>query len=292
MRSSDLLRYVWTHPLNAGGRMAAIARVVWWQLACRLRPAPVTVAFVGRTRLAMARGMTGATGNWYCGLHEYREMAFALHLLRASDGFLDVGANVGSYTVLASGAVGARSVAVEPVPATFAHLLRNVAVNALQDRVHCRQCGLAAREGRLRFSAGLDTVNHVLTEAERLPAVEVPVTTLDVLMGDDVPALVKIDVEGYEHDVVAGAQRTLADGRLLAVIMETNGSGSRYGHADEVLVARMREHGFAACCYDPFRREIEPEGAASGNTIFVRDLATVRDRIASAPRYTLVNGTI
>ena len=47
-----------------------------------------------------AAGMTGATGNVYCGLHEFEDMALVLHALRPRDLFVDVGANVGSYTVL------------------------------------------------------------------------------------------------------------------------------------------------------------------------------------------------
>ena len=45
--------------------------------------------------------MHGVTGNVYCGLHDFAEMSFMLHLLRAGDLFADIGANVGSYTVLA-----------------------------------------------------------------------------------------------------------------------------------------------------------------------------------------------
>ncbi|TMC68336.1 MAG: FkbM family methyltransferase, partial [Chloroflexi bacterium] len=93
--------------------------MVRWQFVSRLIAGPIALPFVEGTSLFAMRGMTGATGNWYCGLHEVREMAFVLHLLRAKDHFLDVGANVGSYTVLAGGAVGARVTAVEPIPETF-----------------------------------------------------------------------------------------------------------------------------------------------------------------------------
>lgn len=51
-------------------------------------------------RLMVRNGMTGATGNIYCGLHEFTDMSFVLHLLRPDDLFVDVGANIGSYTVL------------------------------------------------------------------------------------------------------------------------------------------------------------------------------------------------
>ena len=47
------------------------------------------------------------------------DMACVFHFLRPGDGFLDVGANVGIYTILASGAAQARTLALEPIPAPF-----------------------------------------------------------------------------------------------------------------------------------------------------------------------------
>ena len=287
-----LLSYVWNHPLNATGKWAAVLRVIRWQLASRLLAGPIAFPFVEGTRLFAARGMTGATGNWYCGLHEVREMAFALHLLRPGDHFLDVGANVGSYTVLAGGAAGARVTAVEPIPETFAQLELNVALNGLAERVRRCRAGLSERPAVLRFSAGLGCVNHVLADGEDLPGIDVPVLPLDELAGGDVPLLVKIDVEGHERAVLLGGGQTLADPRLLAVVMETNGSGLRYGIGDEALTEIMRGHGFAAFGYDPFARRLIDASPADGNTIFIRDRAAVEGRLTSARRYRLINGEI
>ena len=58
-------------------------------------------------------------------------MALLLHFLRPGDLFLDVGANIGSYTILASGVVRATSWAFEPDPQTSRYLRRNVAINGL-----------------------------------------------------------------------------------------------------------------------------------------------------------------
>lgn len=238
------------------------------------------------------RGMTGATGNWYCGLHEVNEMAFVLHLLRPDEHFLDVGANVGSYSILAGGAARARVTAVEPIPTTFAHLQRNVVLNGLNERVRCCQAGLSDAHGVLRFSSDLDTVNHVLTEGEDLPGADVPVMRLDDLVGQDVPTLIKIDVEGHELAVLRSGSDTLRDARLMAVVMETNGSGARYGVSDDALIAVMQECGFAPFGYDPFRRKLTDTVQANGNTVFVRDRAAVEERCRSAPKFRLVNGEI
>ena len=90
----SLMRFVIRHPLNAGGRVRALGRVLRWQLASRLGPGPISIPFVDDTRLLVSAGMTGATGNWYCGLHEQDDMGFLLHFLRDSDLFVDVGARL------------------------------------------------------------------------------------------------------------------------------------------------------------------------------------------------------
>lgn len=288
----NLLKYVWDHPLNADGRLDALLRVLRWQFAARLMPGLIALPYVQGTWLFATRGMTGATGNWYCGLHEVHEMAFVLHLLLPEEHFVDVGANVGSYTVLAGGRVKARVTAVEPIPATFAHLQRNVALNDMADRVRCCQVGLSDKSGALRFSSGLDTVNHVLAEGEDLPGVDVPVMRLDDLVSQEAPVLMKIDVEGHELAVLNGGAATLGNPRLLAVIMETNGSGVRYGVSDDQLIAVMRGHGFSPFGYDPFGRRLVDVMDASGNTVFVRDKAAVEARVKAAPRFRLVNGEI
>jgi FkbM family methyltransferase len=288
----EILGFVWNHPLNAHHKVAALRRVAWWQLASRLRSGPIALPFVEGTSLLAVKGMTGATGNWYCGLHEVRDMAFVLHVLRRDELFLDVGANIGSYTVLAAGAVGARVTSVEPIPTTFANLLRNVECNGLAPKVNAWQGGLSDSQGTRWFTATLGTVNHVITNGESGPAVEVSVRSVDDLVGARVPLIIKIDVEGYEDRVVRGADRTLADSRVLAVVMETNGSGARYGVDEAEPGTLMKQHGFCPYTYDPFARRLLEVSCANGNTIFVRDKAAVEARLRTAKRYRLVNGQI
>ncbi len=56
-------------------------------------------------------------------------MSFVLHFLRNTDLFIDVGANLGAYSILASSVSGARTIAFEPVPHTFQLLKNNIALN-------------------------------------------------------------------------------------------------------------------------------------------------------------------
>jgi FkbM family methyltransferase len=276
------------HPLNRRKPVAALGRFLAWQLGTRLLGAPVAMPFVGSTRLLVRRGMVGATGNVYYGLQEFEDMAFVVHALRPGDVFVDVGANVGSYTILAAGVSGAKCVALEPVPGTFGSLLDNVRLNDLESRVVCRNVAAGDAEGTIAFTADLDTMNHAMAPDESSRAVlTVPVTTLDDILRETSPTLIKIDVEGFETRVIDGAERTLRSPTLLAVLMELNGSGKRYGFSEDLLHERMLSAGFTAAAYDPVTRSLgkhQLTGKREGNILYVRNWSEIETRLRTAPR--------
>ncbi len=292
MNLFSLLKFIVNHPLNRADRIHALGRFARWQIASRLMNVTMAFPFVEQTRLFAKRGMTGATGNWYCGLHEPQDMAFVLHALRPDALFMDIGANIGSYSVLAAGGAGAKVIAVEPIPSTFENLQANVILNGLGSRIEVHCMGISEQPGMLRFTKDQDTVNHVLALGEISPYLDVPVTTVDNLCNGRVPTIIKIDVEGHEKSVLLGAAQTLGSPDILAVVMETNGSGSRYGVEDSELVSLMSGFGFSGLGYDPFSRTLLDRPSTGGNTIFLRDRATVQALLKSAKRYLLVNGDI
>lgn len=282
------LRFILGHPLNQERKTEALLRYVRWQIGSRILPGPVAVPFVDQIRLLVAPGMTGATGNLYCGLHEFEDMAFTLRFLRPGDLFVDIGANVGSYSLLAA-AAGARSIAFEPVPSTFKALTDNIRLNGLSDQIDARQIAIGARRETLIFTSDEDTMNHVAGSNEEGKAtVQVDVQTLDEALGDQHPILLKIDVEGFESNVLEGGHSTLESTRLLAVILELNGSGRRYGFEDADVHGAMLRFGFAPYQYHPTIRKIESlqgPNLERGNTLYLRDREFVVRRLEGAPRF-------
>lgn len=263
------------HPLSSKAPVAAYWRYARWQIESRLRD-EVVFDWVEGSKLVARNGMAGATGNIYCGLHEFVDMAFLLHLLRPGDLFVDVGANIGSYTVLASAVCGSRSIAIEPDPGTVRSLARNVETNGIGDRVTIIEAALGAAAGTARFTVGRDTTNRVAASADSATR-EVEVRTLDEILANEQPVLIKMDVEGYEPQVVSGALATLAKPSLAAVISET---------ANPTIIALMESHGFISAAYWPFERSVVSDcrldrSASSHNTLFVR-LDRIGDRLKAA----------
>ena len=71
----QIFKYWLDHPLARKRLGRTVLNFLWWQIASRMRPA-IVVKFASRSKLRVRRGMTGATGNIYCGLHEFNDMAF------------------------------------------------------------------------------------------------------------------------------------------------------------------------------------------------------------------------
>lgn len=293
INKAKFFQFILMHPLNRTNQLRTLKRYLYWQLGSRLVTGDVLVPFVENTVLRARPSLTGATGNIYVGLHEFEDMAFLLHLLRMGDLFVDIGANIGSYTILASGAVGAECISVEPIPSTFYLLNENINLNRLTGHVEALNIGIGEDEGILRFTAGLDTVNHVLCNSEKnVKTVEVPVRPLNDLLANQEPLLIKIDVEGFETNVVSGAYKVLSRPSLLAVILELNGSGDRYGFDEVSLHKKMLSFGFSTFTYSPFERRLISLGGKksnSGNTLYVRNLEEVNRRLLDSRRYWIDN---
>ncbi len=271
------------HPLAKKHKGKAYYNLMKWQLNQLLLPGLKKVPFIAGTYLLVKKGMTGATGNIYFGLHEFEEMGFLLHFLRKGDLFVDIGANVGSYTVLASGVCGAKSISFEPVPETFQHLTNNIVVNKLDTLVTLFNEAVGSEEGKLVFTSGLDTVNHVVAanEANMHNTIDVKVNTLDSTLHENTSnLLIKIDAEGFETAVLNGMTNTLQQDALKAIIIELNGSGRRYGYTDEKIHETLTAHHFLPYVYDPFIRRLQLLSTFTDtNTIYIRDIAMVQKRI-------------
>jgi len=295
-RFKRTLGFIFDHPLGKRHPFRALTRFTWWQFQTLCFPSKFFIkSFVKPVNFYVRKGLYGLTTNVYTGLHEFYDMSFLLHFLREDDVFFDVGANAGSYTLLASGICKAKSITIEPVKSTFDVAYKNVYLNNLQDAVILINAGAGAKEGSMNFTADEDITNHVIAKDEVHTAnvITVPIITIDSIQAENKPILIKIDVEGFETEVLKGMAHTLKEPPLKAIIIELNGSGARYNYNDEDIHQLLIAHNFNPHVYDPFKRELSRVDSYGGqNTIYCRDMDFINDRLKTAPGFKIMGETI
>lgn len=279
------LRFIVRHPLNRRHKARSLARYVAWQVYKRVTGRSVVVSLPTGGRLRVYPDNRMASAVLYTGLPEYDEMLFVSRFLRARETFIDIGANVGSYAVIALAAASDTCVvAYEPHPATFVRLAENIRLNTAIERARLRQSAIGDRVGTISFTATGDATNHIATPGETAPTILVPLTTLDEDLREVGPvAIVKMDVEGAEVLVLTGANRFIRDSRPLVWIVELIDVARRYGLHNEDVVALLGLYGYRPYEYRadedlliPFDRH----RATGNNALFIADVAMVRDRLA------------
>ena len=154
--------------------------------------------------------------------HYEREVESVLsELITRETTFVDAGANVGYFTLLASG-LAKEVYAFEPVPDVFERLSRNISLNDLRN-VHALQLALSRERGRLRLYESKISPGHDSTvrRFEHDRSIMVNAASLDEVVDPSVREVVmKVDVEGSEMDVLLGASGLMRSGKVSAIVLE------------------------------------------------------------------------
>ncbi|HVM49150.1 MAG TPA: FkbM family methyltransferase [Candidatus Acidoferrum sp.] len=165
-------------------------------------------------------------------------------LVRDADTFIDVGANIGFYTIVtALGRPELNIIAFEPNPKNFRSLSANLEANQLE-RVHCEALALSDREGTAALHLSPSDMSASLEadfEGLRGPVLPVPRTTLDAYLAQHPRPgrlVLKVDVEGHEPAFLRGASQTIAN-RKPDIILEVTGP------MDRERAAFLKDTGYA-----------------------------------------------
>ena len=295
MSLKHTIKLINNHPITSKSKLKTYQIILKWQISQAILRRPILMQFINDSVLLVEKGMTGATGNIYLGLHEFYDMGFLLHFLKKEDVFFDVGANIGAYSILASKVCGAYSYAFEPSKTTFEKLSNNVFLNRINSRTKLFNLGVSSKAETVNFSKGFDTVNHI-TSKELEYTEKIETTSLNLICEENsiIPTLLKIDVEGFENEVIEGSDQFLRNDQLQAIIIELNGSGQRYGFDEEKIHQKIVSYGFTPCLYDPMKRTITPTTTKNkkDNTLYLKDIKGAQQRVNASNSYKIRDITI
>jgi len=283
----SILNFILTHPLTRNQKAKTLFYYLRWQIGARLLNKQVIIPWVDDAKLIAGIGESGSTGNLYTGLMDYEEMFFLLHALQDTETFVDIGANTGTYTILASKVIGAPSISYEPIPETFEKLLDQIHINRVNHLVSAKNKGVGDKHTNLFFTNDHDTMNKVSIVGKSNNTIEVETILLDEDLDKSKKYFFKIDVEGFEYNVIKGANQILASPNAMVLVLELNDCCHEFGQSNESIHHKIIGLQFTAVSYDPIHRSLIPLDSYnrnSKNTIYVKNLGLMQDRCLSAPK--------
>lgn len=180
----------------------------------------------------------------------------------------DVGANFGFYTLRFASAVGVggKVFSFEANPAIFKHLQKSVMVNGYSGFTTVHNCAVSDAKGEARFVFDVEFSGGGAMTAGAAAAnqseIVVKCETLDALVPADVPInVIKIDVEGAEPKVLAGAERVLSQDSLKVVLLEFFPAAIAQARDPAEMVDAFIARGFSIHLLEP--RETIPIGSGA-----------------------------
>jgi len=191
---------------------------------------------------------------YFSGLPDYREMRFMLDYLRPGDSFLDVGANVGLYTLLAISAIGATGHvhAFEPGEIPARRLQEAIDLNRFRN---CTLHQVAASD--VRGTASFDVTDDDCTayirskDEVRSDLAQIETVRLDEVLADESFAMAKFDIEGFEPFAIRGASAMLRVGNPPVIQLEMAGYSKRHGISTTQFISELDAFGYECAYYEP-----------------------------------------
>jgi len=187
---------------------------------------------------------------------EEMESTFIINNLSQGDVFVDVGANIGYFSMLAAQQKASKVFAVEPIPKTYEMLNVNIEHNLFTGVIEPVNLALGSQEYTARFTCSLGPKNHMQYDVDNihhdLPTIDVKVTTLDKLLADrkEIKRIdfVKVDIEGAEYSFLLGAERTMKAFKPIVMMEIEEHRLTKYNVTAENILTFMSDLGYKYLC--------------------------------------------
>jgi FkbM family methyltransferase len=289
-----MLRLIARHPANRGRVPVALARAAAWQAYKRTIARPLTIrGYDGAVRIrAYPNSPEAGRFIYFSGVPDHAEAALLTRVLRQGDRFVDGGAHIGTYGLLAAALVGPSGQVdcFEAAPAALTRLCENIALNGF-DNVRVHAAALSDRSTTVRFviDRGSGAGNRIQTslDADRA-TIESPSVTLDGAVSEAF-LVCKLDIEGAEPLALKGAERWMAEGSPAVWIAEIQQRFiQRFGWSENELVEWLAERDYHPAVFDVDSNQLNmttfDRARLRNNALFVRSsrLGELRERLASA----------
>lgn len=225
-------------------RVEGVSRHVKWQLRKLFNLFPVDLAISNSKITATGKSCSVSALINSQKMYDFNNMHLIKFLLREGGVFFDIGANIGSYTLIAAEQESAFVCSFEPHPLTFQALKNNIGLNGYRN-VQLLNVAVGSKDGHIHLTnvPGSST-NHIeLNEGNNTLKIECVRMDNFCKANNIAPDYIKVDVEGFELDVIKSFGDQLPSVKLFFI--EINGLSDIRSSGGRQIVEYLNEHGFA-----------------------------------------------
>jgi len=252
MSFTIITKSVWSNPGNHGKRFRKTLQAVEWQFHKRTLRSPRLLLLPNGILFKAYSDCVLSSALVYADWPEYHELMFIRKQLCARDIVIDVGAYAGHISLLLADIVGHKNIfAFEPTPQTFQRLKENWQLNGWPlDNLYQVAVGAGAGKVFLKNDSHSTTMNSVTNIASDDKSIEVMQVRLDnhrSLWSQAPIGFLKIDVEGYELEVLKGSKEILEQARPRLIMFESLG-----GSLDRRISMYLKRHNYTVFQLDAY----------------------------------------
>jgi FkbM family methyltransferase len=219
------------------GRVPGVRKTYDWLV--RFSPQEMLVEVQGNKMYIIPPDSALSRELLLCGIYEKGGVRVFHELIRRGMNVVDLGANIGYFTLIAAKLVGpeGKVFAFEPEPKNFSVLQRNVSMNGYENVILVQEA-VSDKKGVAQLHLRSDSWAHSLSSSNGdIGSISVPVTSLDQFFSEDAAIdFIKMDIEGAEGKAIQGMERILGKGDVKAMVVEFHlteleGQGSSFEEA-------------------------------------------------------------
>ena len=252
-----------TAPFNKKYPIRALTRFLVWKLIRLFKLQNLKVKFWNNRYLYINHDSFQSMWLMYNYIVDWEEFLFIHYYLRKNSIVFDIGANMGFYTIWMSRSIGelGQIHSFEPDANNFDRLSQNISINQFKGQFILNNDAVSKKNGIMKMTIGFDGENHLVDSNFSGNSSTINVVCLDEYCKQKSISLIdfiKIDVEGFELDVLKGAVNLLNQKNIEVIQLEVNRALINSGTTQKELISFVEDIGYTFCTYDFITNRIIP----------------------------------
>lgn len=258
-----LINAVYRHKANKNRKLRAVFSALQWQVEKHLMGESSykdkSFDTYGIQLRCYRNNHIASAAIYFNGLPDYEDLMFMKRYLRPGDHFIDIGANIGLYSLSAAAVVGAEGgvEAFEALPNLRERLMENARLNGFF-HIRAHENAVGKEEGEIEFVLSNDCMGHIKSaQDDASENVLVQVKPLDICLSENRQySMGKMDIEGAEFLALQGAEKMLAKMNPPVWQLELGGYSKRYGTRTDEIVTWLKNKKYDTAFYDEAKNSL------------------------------------